>query len=141
MKALLLNWLIYTIISSIFLYTIEDSIHSFGEALWFNLVTAATVGYGDIAPVTPLGRALSTLTILIGIITVAILTAYLTSIYNEKSDKELKRIFESSVEVAEENNRLLNRQLELIEKKINHVEEENRELKRLIREYIKEKEK
>ena len=140
-KLLLIILLIYTIISSIFLYTIEDSIHSFGEALWFNLVTAATVGYGDIAPVTPLGRALSTLTILIGIITVAILTAYLTSIYNEKSDKELKRIFESSVEVAEENNRLLNKQLELIEKKINHVEEENRELKKLIREYLEEKEK
>lgn len=140
-KLLLIILLIYTTISSIFLYTLEDSIHSFEEALWFNLVTAATVGYGDITPVTPTGRALSTLTILIGIITVAILTAYLTSIYNENRDKELQKSFYSSVQVAEENNRLLNRQLELIEKKINHVEEENRELKRLIREYIKEKEK
>lgn len=140
-KLLLIILLIYTTISSIFLYTLEDSIHSFEEALWFNLVTAATVGYGDITPVTPTGRALSTLTILIGIITVAILTAYLTSIYNENRDRELQKSFYSSVRVAEENNRLLNRQLELIEKKINHVEEENRELKRLIREYIKEKEK
>lgn len=140
-KLLLIILLIYTTISSIFLYTLEDSIHSFEEALWFNLVTAATVGYGDITPVTPTGRALSTLTILIGIITVAILTAYLTSIYNENRDKELQKSFKSSARVAEENNRLLNRQLELIEKKINHVEEENRELKRLIREYIKEKEK
>ena len=140
-KLLLIILLIYTTISSIFLYALEDSIHSFEEALWFNLVTAATVGYGDITPVTPTGRALSTLTILIGIITVAILTAYLTSIYNENRDKELQKSFYSSARVAEENNRLLNRQLELIEKKINHVEEENRELKRLIREYIKEKEK
>lgn len=140
-KLLLIILLIYTTISSIFLYTLEDSIHSFEEALWFNLVTAATVGYGDITPVTPTGRALSTLTILIGIITVAILTAYLTSIYNENRDKELQKRFKSSARVAEENNRLLNRQLELIEKKINHVEEENRELKRLIREYIKQKEK
>lgn len=140
-KLLLIILLIYTTISSIFLYTLEDSIHSFEEALWFNLVTAATVGYGDITPVTPTGRALSTLTILIGIITVAILTSYLTSIYNEKRDRELQKSFKASARVAEENNRLLNRQLELIEKKINHVEEENRELKRLIREYIKEKEK
>ena len=140
-KLLLIILLIYTTISSIFLYALEDSIRSFEEALWFNLVTAATVGYGDITPVTPTGRALSTLTILIGIITVAILTAYLTSIYNENRDKELQKSFKSSARVAEENNRLLNRQLELIEKKINHVEEENRELKRLIREYIREKEK
>ena len=36
----------------------EASIRSFGNALWFSLITMTTVGYGDLSPVTPLGRVL-----------------------------------------------------------------------------------
>ncbi len=34
------------------------SIRSFGDALWYSLITMTTVGYGDVSPVTPLGRLL-----------------------------------------------------------------------------------
>ena len=34
------------------------SIHSFGDALWFSLITMTTVGYGDLSPVTFPGRLL-----------------------------------------------------------------------------------
>ena len=51
-----------------------SSIHSFGDALWFSLVTMTTVGYGDLSPVTPLGRVLGTVFALcsIGILTALI---------------------------------------------------------------------
>ena len=41
--------------------TADSVIHSFGDALWYSLITMTTVGYGDLSPVTPLGRIIGTL--------------------------------------------------------------------------------
>ncbi|MFC9846942.1 potassium channel family protein [Streptomyces sp. NPDC060223] len=35
------------------------TIRTFGDAVWWTCATLATVGYGDVAPVTPLGRTIA----------------------------------------------------------------------------------
>ena len=50
------------------------------NALWWTLVTITTVGYGDIAPVTPGGRLIGVLTMLSGIGLLGTLSAMLASI-------------------------------------------------------------
>ena len=40
------------------------SIQTIGDALWYMVVTLTTVGYGDLYPVTPLGKMIGTLFIL-----------------------------------------------------------------------------
>jgi len=40
---------------------------SLGDAFYFCIVTVATVGYGDISPATPLGKALSVVLIVVGV--------------------------------------------------------------------------
>ncbi|WP_338899289.1 ion channel [Streptomyces sp. TG1A-60] len=37
----------------------EATIRSFGDAVWWTCATLATVGYGDVTPVTPLGRLIA----------------------------------------------------------------------------------
>ena len=50
------------------------------DALWWSIVTLTTVGYGDVTPVTPVGRFVATLDMFIGIGILATLSATLASI-------------------------------------------------------------
>ena len=47
----------------------------FAEALYFAFVTGLTIGYGDIAPVTPVGRVVAVLTGLVGILMTGLIAA------------------------------------------------------------------
>lgn len=49
------------------------------DALWWTLVTATTVGYGDMVPVTIGGRILASLLMTVGVGFVSILTSYFVS--------------------------------------------------------------
>ena len=48
------------------------SIRSFWDAVWFSLITMTTVGYGDLSPVTPLGRVIG---VVFALCSIGILTA------------------------------------------------------------------
>ncbi|MBQ7676826.1 MAG: ion transporter [Lachnospiraceae bacterium] len=43
------------------------TIHNIGEAIWYSLATFTTVGYGDLYPVTPAGRAIASIFLVLGI--------------------------------------------------------------------------
>jgi voltage-gated potassium channel len=59
-------------VSSGLFYSVESSsnsnISNFGDALYFTIVTLTTVGFGDIVPVTEIGRWVTVLMILSGIV-------------------------------------------------------------------------
>jgi voltage-gated potassium channel len=48
---------------------------SFGKAVYFSFITGLTVGYGDIAPITAIGRVISVLLGLIGILFTGVVVA------------------------------------------------------------------
>ncbi|MFA6457141.1 MAG: ion channel [Bacteroidota bacterium] len=61
---------------------------NYGDAVWWSIVTVATVGYGDIVPKTELGRIFASLTILSGIILISLLTATISSVFVARKIKE-----------------------------------------------------
>ena len=60
---------------------VEDDLVTFGDGLWWALVTATTVGYGDISPVTPQGRAVAAVLMLVGIGTIGMLTGSIATYF------------------------------------------------------------
>lgn len=56
----------------------DANIKTATDALWWGIVTAATVGYGDLYPVTPGGRVVAVLVMCVGIGLFSALTSYLS---------------------------------------------------------------
>ena len=62
---------IILVISSSLVYFVEsehnEQFSNMGTAMWWGVATLTTVGYGDIAPITPIGRLLGAFTAFIGV--------------------------------------------------------------------------
>src|SRR4051812_21608358 len=61
-----------------------SNITSFYDSLWWAVVTVLTIGYGDRFPVTPAGRLLGVVLMFAGVLSVAILTSKIASIFMEQ---------------------------------------------------------
>lgn len=81
--------------SAILMYYIErdaqpDVFKNVGDSLWWAIVAFTTVGYGDIYPITPLGKLLSCIISLIGIAMIAIPTGIISSAFINIIQKKQK---------------------------------------------------
>jgi voltage-gated potassium channel len=83
-------------------------IHNFGDALWWAVVTITSVGYGDIAPVTFVGRLIAIGVMIAGIALLGTVTATLASFFidrvadttKEESDETQAAIAVLTAEIA-----------------------------------------
>ena len=74
--------------SSVIIYQVEHDVQpevfsSIPAAFWWAVATLTTVGYGDIYPVTDLGKVFASVVALVGIGLVAIPTGVIVASYNE----------------------------------------------------------
>lgn len=76
-------------------------IHSYGDALWWAIVTVTTVGYGDKFPVTPGGRGVAVVLMLVGIGLIGVLTATVASFFVEEGTDREKQYLEERLERIE----------------------------------------
>jgi voltage-gated potassium channel len=59
----------------------NHGITTFGDALWWSVVTATTVGYGDLSPVTTEGRLIAVVLMITGIGVIGVFTATVASLF------------------------------------------------------------
>jgi voltage-gated potassium channel len=63
------------------IWLVEPGIGSLEDGLWWGLVTTTTIGYGDIAPKTEMGRVIAAFLMILGIGTVSLMTATIASYF------------------------------------------------------------
>jgi voltage-gated potassium channel Kch len=95
---------------------------TFGDGIWWAIVTLGTVGYGDIVPHTAWGRVVGSLVIVFGVTFIAFLTAIVTSAFVSAAEQRARVVEQQREEASEEETRKLLRsvqaQLEAIEAKL-----------------------
>ncbi|RLA70253.1 MAG: hypothetical protein DRG09_03675 [Epsilonproteobacteria bacterium] len=68
-------------------FGINESLHSYLDAIYWALVTISTVGYGDISPVTEMGKVVSMFGIIFGIAMISFVTSVMVSAFSERFDE------------------------------------------------------
>lgn len=88
-------------------YLTEDGVRTFGDGIWWALVTVTTVGYGDITPATTLGRFVASALMFLGLGLIATVTAIVSAKFvqnfvdHHTNDDVLEKLEEISDEINE----------------------------------------
>ena len=83
---------ILLIVASSFIYFAENAVQpaafsSIPQSMWWGMATLTTVGYGDVYPITPIGKILGAIVSLLGIGMFALPTGILSSGFTEEIQK------------------------------------------------------
>ncbi len=96
--------LIIIVVISGAIYIIEKDIQpevygSIPDAMWWAIVTLTTVGFGDVTPITPLGKLLGAFVTITGVLVIALPAGILASGFAEQL-KHRKEIYLEQLELA-----------------------------------------
>lgn len=84
---LIVTWvaLTYVLISALAVFNVEpDTFDSFFEAVYWSVISLATVGYGDIYPVSTLGRAVTIVSSFFGVAVIALPSGIITAGFTQE---------------------------------------------------------
>jgi len=103
----------------------ENGFENIPKSIYWAVVTLTTVGYGDVVPITTIGKTISVFIMLLGYAIIAVPTGIVSAelAKNRKDQKQLKNqdeILEKEQEIISKETEILNK-LELLEKKIENL--------------------
>ena len=87
---------------SIILLVTEEGFNNYGDALWYCFAVVTTIGFGDFTVSTFLGRVLTVILGIYGIIVVALITSIIVNFYNESNPHKDEKISEIVKELEEQ---------------------------------------
>ncbi len=83
MYKLLLGFLIYFFITTVLIWLVDPVINSFSDSLWYCFAACTTVGFGDLVVTSEVGRVLTILLTVYGLLIVAFIPGVIVSYFTE----------------------------------------------------------
>ena len=118
------SYFIILVIGGIITSFIEPDIKNPAEGIYFCFIASTTVGFGDIVPVTVLGRLITSIITVIGILTVAFIPGIIVSYYMEylkirenETISEFLEQLEHLPELSKEELQMISDRVKIINKK------------------------
>ena len=106
LSATLYLLLVAMFFSSASLYLLEgelqEGFRSIPDAMWWSIVTLTTVGYGDVSPISALGKVVGALTAIMGVMTVAMMTGIVASSFANKMSLRKETLQNQIIESLED---------------------------------------
>ena len=107
LRTILAALIFFVLLFGYIFYLTEDDVNTFGDGIWWALVTVTTVGYGDITPATNLGRFVASALMFLGLGLIATVTAIVSAKFvqnfvdHHTNDDVLEKLEEISDEIKE----------------------------------------
>ncbi len=76
-------------ISALSMKWIEPEFETYGDALWWAVVTTTTVGYGDLYPETTVGKIVAGVLMIVGIGTIGVITGTVAAMFSNNNRNNL----------------------------------------------------
>ena len=94
-------------LSSSLIYVAENEVQpdvfsSIPETMWWSIVTLTTVGYGDVSPVTTVGKLIGAATAMMGVCSIALLTGIIGAGFSNQMSKKKATVMSKVSEVLED---------------------------------------
>jgi len=105
---IIMGLLVLVTLCSIYFTLVEPGMISFADSLWYCFSVITTIGFGDVTITTTLGRILSVILGLYGIVVVGLVTSIIVTIYNNVNQKKNDDLLEKTEKRTEE---IINKEL------------------------------
>ena len=115
------SYLAVVCVAAILLTFLEPNISRFADGLWYCFIASSTVGFGDIVAVTLLGKIITVIVVLYGIVTTAMVPGVALTYYLEYIKAKENETTSRFLEQLENLPNLSHEELEQLSKKIKEI--------------------
>ncbi len=123
--AMLINFLWIYALAALAIWAMEPGIPGYGDALWYLYVAAMTIGFGDFAAVTLVGRIITVIITLMACVLTAMITGVVVSYYTEYLKAKESETVSAFLEELEHLPELSPEELTRLSQRVSRFEEEH----------------